>query len=136
MLTIPKKSSVTGKTCQTFIPPTLIFELLLIFISDDDCIILPKAIISMKLLILLDLDHAPISVLCRMLDNIECMPFIISQAVITAEAYPGTTSSHRDFPDYASLNVSFTNKPTVQASVVFQELKRLFTAKHWKPVAL
>ena len=83
-----------------------------------------------------DLCHAPISVLCPILDNIECMPFIFSQAIVTEEVHPGTASDHRDSPDYASLSVSFTNKPTVQASVVFKELKRLFKAKYWKPVAV
>ena len=53
---------------------------------------------------------------------------------MTAEVHPGTASDHRDCPDYASLSVSFTNKPTVQASIVFKELERLFKARYWKPV--
>ena len=81
-----------------------------------------------------DLCHAPISVLCPILDNIECMPFIFSQAIVTEEVHPGTTSDHRDCPDYASLNISFTNKSTVRASIVFKELERLFKARYWKPV--
>ena len=76
-----------------------------------------------------DLCHAPIKLLCPILDNIECMPFIISQAIVTAEVHPGTASDHRDSPDYASLSVSFTNKPTVQASIVFQELERLLSSR-------
>ena len=82
-----------------------------------------------------DLCLAPIKILCPILDNIECMPFIISQAIVTEEVHPGTTRAHRDSPDYASLSVSFTNKPAVRASIVFQELNRLFK-RYWKPVAV
>ena len=60
--------------------------------------------------------------------------FSVSETIVTAEVHPGTASDHRDSPDYASLNVSFTNKSTVRASIVFEELKRLFKAKYWKPV--
>ena len=60
--------------------------------------------------------------------------FSVSETIVTAEVHPGTASDHRDSPDYASLNVSFTNKPTVQASIVFKELERLFKARYWKPV--
>ena len=83
-----------------------------------------------------DLCHAPISVLCPILDNIERMPFTVSEAIVTEEVHPGTTSDHRDCPDYASLNISFTNKSTVRASIVFKELERLFKARYWKPVAV
>ena len=62
--------------------------------------------------------------------------FSISETIVTAEFHPGTASDHRDSPDYASLNISFTKKSTVRASVVFQELERLFKAKYWKPVAV
>ena len=81
-----------------------------------------------------DLCLAPIKILCPIFDNIECMPFTVSEAIVTEEVHPGTTRAHRDSPDYASLNVSFTNKPTVQASIVFKELEHLFKAKYWKPV--
>ena len=60
--------------------------------------------------------------------------FSISEAIVTAEVHPGTASDHRDSPDYASLNVCFSNKPTVGASIVFKELERLFKARYWKPV--